>query len=156
MNHDCGLITGSKSLDWVRACNNETTVPENVRYELYTLLNTPGFTQGYFARAFQRSLAWVFDASQRARARLNIDEAAANWSSITRDDALALARLRTGSGSMPVICRVYIAEDLTTGKRHSVIAREWGVTPTALQRIVRLGPFFDARLPDWFRARIPT
>jgi hypothetical protein len=156
MNYDCGLIVPSPAYNWVQACGNDENLPSGVKHELYTLLNTPGFDNGYWGTAFKRNRTWARHATRRAQARLDIDLAILNWSSVTRDDALKLASYRVGSMHMPTICRVWIADDLANGMTHYRAGQVWGLSPDPILSVVRYGPFFDARLPDWFLARIPT
>lgn len=157
MNHDCGILTPSKIGTEIRRASSAARLSPEARHSLRVLLSTPGFSTKFLNRALGVSDKWLksewrsFDQLDYRR------EAIDNWSSITREDALRLCHIAK-PGARPVVCTVYMVEDIKHGKPWLKTAKEWGVDDMTIYRAWKQTPFvFRSRsLPSWFFELVPS
>lgn len=157
MNHDCGILYPSAIGTEIRRASTAARLSPEARHSLRVLMSTPGFSMSFLIRALGVSATWLksewraFDQADYRK------EAIDNWSSITRDEALRLCHL-AGRKTRPVVCTVYMVEDIYNGKPWLRTAAEWGVDDMTIYRAWKQTPFvFRAKsLPGWFFELVPT
>ncbi len=158
MLHDCGILTQSKIGDEIGRIRSPVYLSPEARHSLRVLLSTPGFTIRFFARALRYSKGCIYAELARFTQSDYRSEAIANWGSITREDAIALCRIAGKGKERPVICSVYMVEDIQSGKQWQRTADLWGVDDMTIYRALKQTPFvFRAKaLPHWFFELVPT
>jgi hypothetical protein len=126
-------------LDGIFGWRNEGAVGVR-QHELAVWLAMPGFSTNYHASNLK--LAWntvrKYQQLLRGFDELSAD-VAANWLSVTRDDAVQLCRRRPEKGDVPIICQLRMLDDLKAGRRHATVAREYGVRREWLSRVQQKG-----------------
>lgn len=165
MLYHCGLLDDdrltSRSFTWVmRKGWFREDFPADIRHEIAVWLAMPGFdhrfhvynlrvSEGYLRRA-REELCGDFEALRA--------DVAANWLSATREDCLALARMRHGKAAgVPLICQMRILDDLKAGLTHKNAARVWGVTDRWVNMLsAKRGPLAASywKLPPGFELLI--
>lgn len=158
MIYHCGLLDEepkqSRTLKWIRTARSWNRLPPDVRHELNVFLSMPGFPVPYMVEVFGVSHMCVRRwQTKEAHYDVYQDEVARNWMSTTREDAMALARLRRpGRAFMPLICQVQILQDLKFRKLVDV-SRDYQVTQQQIMNWRRTGlTIGSAKLPagfDW-------
>jgi hypothetical protein len=128
MKWSCGLLDGNADkLSEIRRVHWDRLIGP-LADELEIWLAMPGFPLAYHEHTLgtlRRTNGW--------RSRYGLyekwkDKVAENWSSATREDAVALARMRPPRCSVPLLTQVSILRDLKRGWRPSDIARTYRVS----------------------------
>lgn len=133
MKYHCGLLDArpdqSRTLKWIRTPAWGHRPPE-IEHELKVWLAMPGFSIAYHAHVLGHSKLIV--ARHMGGFEEMRDDVVENWLSITREDCLALARLRPNQGSMPLVCQLRALQDLKT-LGAVVVARDYRTTLQTLR-----------------------
>lgn len=156
MNHDCGILYDTELGREIKRVRGPFYLSPEARHSLRVLLTTPGFSLRYL----EKTLGWSAPTIKKEKRLFDpLDyrqEAIDNWNSITRDDALVLCH--KVKGARPVICTVYMVEDIIAGRGWEATAKLWGVDDVTIYRAWKQTPFVFRRasLPDWFFKLVPT
>lgn len=151
MLYHCGLLDTcpetSRKLQWVKR-PVWGRLPPDIERELRIFLAMPGFSASYVSHVFRIGAATV--ARNIGDYESWRDEVAENWLSTTRNDCIKLARLRPGTGNVPVICQLRALQDVKSGMSFSAIGREYGVTGAQVRHWARRGILSKRPLPPGF------
>jgi hypothetical protein len=139
MKWHCGLLSEQpekdRTLNYIKRGYWYLPAPPEVTRELRIWLAMPGFSVAYHAHVFRVGAEGVknFIASQDFS---DVQaEVAENWLSVTDEDAVRLARMRPGTGNLPLICQLRILDALKQGMKRSKVAELYGVTPQTVYKI---------------------
>jgi hypothetical protein len=137
MKWSCGLLDGDddklrylRHHDW-----NDLDGP--LADELEIWLAMPGFSMAFHEHTLgkmRRTKGWRLRYGLHDKWK---DEVAENWSSATREDAIALARMRPRGGSVPLLTQVSMLRNLERGWRQSDVARTYRVSPAMVANLKR-------------------
>lgn len=158
MNHDCGILYPSELGTEIRRASTAARLSPEARHSLRVLMSTPGFSMSFLIRALGVSATWLRSEWRSFNDEDYRQEAIDNWSSITREEALRLCQISGKGSARPVICTVYMVEDIYNGKPWLQTAKEWGVDDMTIYHAWKQTPFVfrSKSLPKWFFELVPT
>ena len=135
----CGLLSERPEKDatlaWVRRGGWDLPGhPPEIERDRLVWLNMPGFPVSYHEQTLNMDRRYLkrFIGADYERVK---DDVAKNWLSCTREDAVKLSHLRSGTGHMPVICQLKIIDDLKRGMSPSRLAAEYRVHPQTISNL---------------------
>lgn len=136
MLYHCGLLDErperNRTYQWVRRGGWDLPgTPADIEHERRVWLSMPGFSISFHAH----TLGVDYETVQRHVGRdydLVREDVAANWLSITREDAVKLSQMRPGTGHVPIISQLAIIDDLKRGVAVSTLAADYRVHRTTI------------------------
>lgn len=143
MKWHCGLLSEQpekdQTLNYIKRGYWHLPAPPEIKRELRIWLAMPGFSVAYHAHVFRVSHPTIrsYLASQDFSDVQT--EVAENWLSVTDEDAIRLARMRRGTGNLPLVCQLRLLDTLKQGMKRSKVAELYRVTPHTVDRLRKGG-----------------